>query len=98
MNPCLTAPGPGGYAASPSKVLQPDDKNASHVPVCRQFAPNQPWHELIPSHPSPPEMPEWLKEQILHLVKDANRHGSDRNHLSFSPADRWGQRKLRRLV
>ena len=66
------------------KVLHPDDKNASHVPVCRQFAPNQPWHELIPGHPSPPEMPrEWLKEQILHLVKDANRHGSDRNAFEF---------------
>jgi hypothetical protein len=66
------------------KVLAPDDKNASHVPVCRQFAPNQPWHELIPGHPSPPEMPrEWLREQILHLVKDANRHGSDRNVFEF---------------
>jgi hypothetical protein len=66
------------------KVLQPDDKNASHVPVCRQFASNQPWHELVPGHPSPPEMPrEWLKEQILHLVKDANRHGSDRNAFEF---------------
>ncbi|MCI0731649.1 MAG: ParB N-terminal domain-containing protein, partial [Chloroflexi bacterium] len=57
------------------KVLAPDDKNAGAsagltVPVCRQFAPNQPWHELIPGHPSPPEMPrEWLREQILHLVK-----------------------------
>jgi len=66
------------------KVLQPDGKNAGAsanltVPVCRQFAPNQPWHELVPGHPSPPEMPrEWLREQILHLVKDANRHGSDR--------------------
>ena len=66
------------------KVLQPDDKNAPHVPVCRQFAPNQPWHELVPGHPSPPEMPrEWLREQILHLVKDANRHGSDRNAFEF---------------
>ncbi|MCI0650067.1 MAG: ParB N-terminal domain-containing protein, partial [Chloroflexi bacterium] len=71
------------------KVLAPDDKNAGAsagltVPVCRQFAPNQPWHELIPGHPSPPEMPrEWLREQILHLVKDANRHGSDRNVFEF---------------
>ncbi|HRQ42150.1 MAG TPA: ParB N-terminal domain-containing protein [Chloroflexota bacterium] len=66
------------------KVLAPDDKNAPSVPVCRQFAPNQPWHELIPGHPSPPEMPrEWLREQILHLAKDANRHGSDRNAFEF---------------
>ena len=66
------------------KVLQPDDKNAPSVPVCRQFAPNQPWHELIVGHPSPPEMPrDWLKEQILHLVKDANPHGSSRNAFEF---------------
>jgi hypothetical protein len=54
------------------------------VPVCRQFAPNQPWHDLIPAHPEPPGMPrDWLKEQILHLVKDANRHSSDRNAFEF---------------
>ncbi len=66
------------------KMLQPDDKNASHVPICRQFAPNQPWHELIPAHPEPPGIPRnWLKEQILHLVKEANRHNSDRNVFEF---------------
>ena len=71
------------------KLLEPGDKNTGvsaslSVPVCRQFAPNQPWHELIPGHPSPPEMPrEWLREQILHLGKDANRHGSDRNAFEF---------------
>jgi hypothetical protein len=26
---------------------------------------------------------EWLKEQILHLVKDANRHGSEWNAFEF---------------
>jgi len=66
------------------KVLEPDDKNAPHVPVCRQFAPNQPWNELIPGHPSPPEMPrDWLKEQILDLIKDANRRSNDRNAFEF---------------
>ncbi|MGH2537663.1 MAG: hypothetical protein ACRDHL_09745, partial [Candidatus Promineifilaceae bacterium] len=39
------------------RVLEPKDGNAPRVPVCRQFAPNQLWHELIPGHPSPPEMP-----------------------------------------
>jgi hypothetical protein len=66
------------------KELHPDDEQAPKVPVCRQFAPNHPWHELIPAHPSPPDMPrDWLKEQILHLVKDANRHGSSRNAFEF---------------
>lgn len=66
------------------KMLKSGDKNVPSIPVCRQFAPNQPWHELIPGHPSPPEMPrDWLKEQILHLVKAANRHGSDRNAFEF---------------
>lgn len=66
------------------KTLEPDDKSTPHIPICRQFAPNQPWHELIPGHPSPPEMPrDWLKAQILHLVKDANRHGSSRNAFEF---------------
>ncbi|MCZ7673774.1 MAG: hypothetical protein M5U34_44990 [Chloroflexi bacterium] len=53
-------------------------------PFAASLPPNQPWHELIPGHPSPPEMPrDWLKEQILHLVKDANRHGSSRNAFEF---------------
>jgi len=26
---------------------------------------------------------DWLKEQILHLVKEANRHSSDRNAFEF---------------
>jgi len=66
------------------QVLTTDDKNAPQVPVCRQFAPNQPWAERIPAHPAPPEMPrEWLKEQLLHLVAEANRHGSERNAFEF---------------
>lgn len=66
------------------KTLAADNKNAPSVPVCRQFAPNQPWHELIPGHPQPPGVPrDWLKEQILHLVKDANRYGSSRNAFEF---------------
>ncbi len=66
------------------QVLEPDDKTAPRVPVCRQFAPNQPWNELIPAHPSPPEMPrDWLKEQILGLVKDANCRSSDWRAFEF---------------
>jgi hypothetical protein len=70
-------------------MLEPDGKGAGasaslHIPVCRQFAPNQPWPELIPAHPEPPGIPrDWLKVQILHLVKEANRHGSDRNAFEF---------------
>jgi hypothetical protein len=71
------------------KVLEPETKQAQAsaslpIPVCRQFAPNQPWNELVASHPSPPEMPrDWLKEQILDLVKEASRHGSNRNAFEF---------------
>jgi hypothetical protein len=71
------------------KTLGSDAKNAGAstslpVPVCRQFAPNHPWHELIPAHPEPPGIPrDWLKEQILHLVTEANRHGSSRNAFEF---------------
>ena len=66
------------------QVLTTDDKNAPRVPVCRQFAPNRPWAERIPAHPAPPEMPrEWLKEQLLLLVTEANRHGSERNAFEF---------------
>jgi hypothetical protein len=72
------------------KALEPDDKNA---PSVRQFAPNQPWNELIPGHPNPPGVPgEWLKKQILCLVKDANRHGSEWNAFEFL-AGRWGSTK-----
>ncbi|MCP5011046.1 MAG: hypothetical protein GY942_13775 [Aestuariibacter sp.] len=66
------------------KVLTPDIEDAPHIPVCRQFAPNRPWHELVPAHPCPSEIPrDWLKEQILLLVKNANQHGSNRNTFEF---------------
>jgi ParB-like chromosome segregation protein Spo0J len=71
------------------KVFEPVDKNAGAsaslpVPVCRQFAPDQPWNELVPDHPHPPGVPrDWLMQQILHLVKDTNRRDSDRNAFEF---------------
>ena len=66
------------------KLLSPDDNKLPQIPVCRQFAPNQAWHEIIPAHPSPPKLPrEWFKAQILHLVKAANQHGSNRNAFEF---------------
>jgi hypothetical protein len=66
------------------KVLESADNNAPRVPVCRQFAPNQAWNEIIPGHPNPPGVPrDWLKEQILNLVQDANRRGSDWNAFEF---------------
>ena len=66
------------------QVLEPDDQNAPRVPVCRQFAPNQPWPDLISTHPEPPGVPrEWLQQQILHLVKEANRYNSNRNAFEF---------------
>ena len=64
--------------------LAAEDGKAAGIPVCRQFAPSQPWRELIPAHPQPPGVPrEWLKGQILGLVEDANRHGSQRNVFEF---------------
>ena len=66
------------------KLLSPDNEKLPLIPVCRQFAPNQAWHEIIPAHPSPPELPrDWFKAQILHLVKAANQHGSNRNAFEF---------------
>ena len=66
------------------KLLSPDNEKLPPIPVCRQFAPNQAWHEIIPAHPSPPELPrDWFKSQILHLVKAANQHGSNRNAFEF---------------
>jgi hypothetical protein len=65
-------------------MLVPEDESAPRVPVCRQFAPNQPWAEILPAHPEPPGLPrEWLRAQILHLVQDANRHESGRNAFEF---------------
>jgi hypothetical protein len=65
------------------KVLEASE-NAPQIPVCRQFAPNRPWTEIIPGHPNPPGIPrEWLKEQILLLVKATNRYGSGRNGFEF---------------
>lgn len=62
---------------------QPDASRFT-VPVCRQFAPSQPWAELIPAHPEPAGLPrDWLKAQIRHLVDAGNRHHSDRNTFEF---------------
>jgi hypothetical protein len=50
--------------------LKPVDGSGPVVPVCRQFAPTQPWNEIIPAHAAPPGVPrDWLKAQILLLVK-----------------------------
>ena len=66
------------------KLLEPEEKQIAPIPVCRQYAPNLPWPELIPAHPHPPKLPrEWLKGQILHLVKAANQYGSQRNAFEF---------------
>jgi hypothetical protein len=71
------------------KILEADGQKtkgniSQTVPVCRQFAPNQPWSGRIPAHPEPPGIPrEWLKAQLLHLVKAANQHGSGRNAFEF---------------
>ena len=62
---------------------QPDASRFT-VPVCRQFAPSQPWAELIPAHPEPAGLPrDWLKAQIRHLVDAGNRQHSDRNTFEF---------------
>jgi hypothetical protein len=66
------------------KALVSEEGSAPQIPVCRQFAPNQPWTEILPAHPEPPGLPRaWLKAQILHLVQDANRQGSGRNAFEF---------------
>jgi ParB-like chromosome segregation protein Spo0J len=66
------------------KQLRPTDGNGPVVPVCRQYAPTQPWQEIVPTHSSPPELPrDWLKAQILHLADEGNRHQSGRNVFEF---------------
>ncbi|MCB0021177.1 MAG: hypothetical protein KDE09_25450, partial [Anaerolineales bacterium] len=66
------------------KLLVAEAGAAPQIPVCRQFAPKGPWAELIPAHAEPPGLPrDWLKAQLLLLVQDANRHGSERNAFEF---------------
>ena len=63
---------------------QQSDASRLTVPVCRQYAPSQPWAELIPAHPEPAGVPrDWLKAQIRHLVDAGNRQHSDRNTFEF---------------
>jgi hypothetical protein len=51
--------------------LKPVDSSGPVVPVCRQYAPSQPWNEIIPGHAAPPGVPrDWLKAQILLLAKE----------------------------
>jgi len=65
-------------------LLVSTEKAAPQIPVCRQYAPEAGWSELIPAHPNVPETSrDWLKAQILHLVTAANRHGSNRNAFEF---------------
>ncbi len=66
------------------KRLTSELEGSPEILVCRQYAPNQPWRERIPAHPEPAGMPrDWVKEQILHLVKAANQYGSKRNAFEF---------------
>jgi ParB-like chromosome segregation protein Spo0J len=66
------------------KQLRPADGNGPVVPVCRQYAPTQPWSETIPAHAAPPDVPrDWLKAHILHLAEAGNRHQSGRNVFEF---------------
>lgn len=59
-------------------------KPGDRIPVCRQFAPSQPWSELLPAHPAPGGLPRnWLKAQILQLVKATNARHSNRNAFEF---------------
>jgi len=59
-------------------------KPGDRIPVCRQFAPSQPWSELVPAHPAPGGLPrDWLKTQILQLVKATNARHSARNAFEF---------------
>ncbi|MFZ1398474.1 MAG: hypothetical protein WAS33_16340 [Candidatus Promineifilaceae bacterium] len=59
-------------------------KSGDRIPVCRQFAPSQPWSELLPAHPAPGGLPRnWLKAQILQLVKATNARHSGRNGFEF---------------
>lgn len=55
------------------------------IPICRQYAPNQPWQELIPAHPAPVPLPrDYLISQIRLHVKEADRAGnSDRHPFEF---------------
>lgn len=65
-------------------LLHSELEGAPDVLVCRQYAPNLPWKEIIPEHPEPSGMPrEWVKAQILHLVTTANNYGSNRNAFEF---------------
>ena len=75
------------WAGRPRRIyfqqLKSKEKQAPVIPVCRQFAPKDPWSERIPAHPSPCTVPrDWLKTNILHLVKQINRMG-DRNAFEF---------------
>ena len=66
------------------KQLHSDLEGAPEILVCRQYAPSQPWTELVPDHPEPSGMPRaWMKAQVLHLVEAANNHGSNRNAFEF---------------
>jgi hypothetical protein len=51
------------------------------IPVCRQYAPNRPWQELIPAHLAPVPLPrDYLISQIRLHVKEADRAGNTDRH------------------
>jgi hypothetical protein len=77
--------------------LETEEAGAPAIPVCRQFAPADAWHEIIPAYPDPPPLPRaWLMAQILHVVRAANRKRSDRLAFEFltgrpmTTAERYG--------
>lgn len=51
------------------------------IPICRQYAPNRPWQELIPAHPAPVPLPrDYLISQIRLHVKEADRVSNNDRH------------------
>jgi hypothetical protein len=65
--------------------FQSTENEADAIPICRQFAPTGTWHDLIPPHPNAPNMPrDWMKTQLLLLVKDAGyAYGSSGQPFEF---------------
>lgn len=45
------------------------------IPFCRQYAPERPWREIVPEHPTPTLPRDWMVEQINQLAGD--RKGGD---------------------
>lgn len=56
------------------QIVPVNDGDFEPIPVCEQYGPERPWHEIIPEHPAGSSLPrQWMVNYLLELVKPGSQ-------------------------